>query len=254
MLEVKIFFFLNRQVVQNWVVFTTPHFPPWDHQQSSSNWDTVALLTEQWSSPILVYDQLSKFVKQRQRNPETMTKKDSYHFWCCWHVENANPTVDGFYCWHRSRLVGICLFTKPSTAQIKAPNARKSRLANPSALLRLKIWEASETLSEYQAKARKYGLGLHTNRNHTETVQMLIKISNCYVIFDDDFVAVNATIAWFLLLYVHQELLLLSDCKQELQSWNGATPRIGAVLVGWGSAYVGAVAYEFQCPHWYDTI
>ena len=146
MLEAKIFYFLNRQVVQNWVVFTTPHLPPGNHQQSSSNWDTVALLTEQWSSPILVYDQLSKFVKQRQRNPETMTKKDSYHFWCCWHVENANPTVDGFYCWHRSRLVGIYLLTKPSTAQIKAPNARKSRLVNLSTFEHYCVWRSERRL------------------------------------------------------------------------------------------------------------
>ena len=98
MLEAKIFYFLNRQVVRKWVVFTTPHFPSWDHQQSSSNWDTVPLLTEQRTSPILVYDQLSKFVKQRQRKTfNTFIIVGAFDI-----MENSIPTVDGFYCRHQS--------------------------------------------------------------------------------------------------------------------------------------------------------
>ena len=151
-------------------------------------------------------------------------------------MENTLPTVDDFYCWHRSRLILLCLFTKSSAAQIKAPNARKSRLANLSASEHYSVWRSERLWMSIRQKLKNT---CRIYNKHTETDQMSMKISNCDVMyiqgtpnfFDNDFVARNASYAWFVLLYMYQELSLLSDYKQELQSWNGAPPRIGAVLV-----------------------
>ena len=179
MLEAKIFYFLNRQVVRNWVVFTTPHFPPWNHQQSSSNWDTVALLTEQWTSPILVYDRLSKFLKQRQRIFLSFLVLSAFNGEyapnCGWLLLLTSILA------HSELLVH-----KGKRSTDKSPKCKKITTCKPLdiwTLLRLKIWEASETLSEYQAKTKKYMLDLVSIQIGTILKQMLVKISNCDVMY-----------------------------------------------------------------------